>query len=529
MLSLRSPAPEVRLVNSFTKPFDGAVAAARTCYSPKGIVSPEEVAGEGLEDGPARLEHLARRDALARDIYRAGHHTVFQHAHFQFAIDRISRHALWTFFHAHPFYNSEQVSQRYVRVRPGTFLVPELPAPQLEVYQRVAALQQEAYHRLTKALEPVAASAFFEVFPSRAKQRERWSKQIRRKAQEAARYVLPVATWARLYHTISAITLLRYHRIAGQYDIPSELRLVVDGMLAQVLKVEPAFEVILEASWKMEQAAEASIFEVTPLIDSKRARAFHGQFDDELGGRVSRLVGWAEQAETLVAQAVREVLGFPRGMLSDDEAIALAADPARNPVYGEALNLTTLSRLTRALHHAQYTFRRRISHTADSQDQRHRMTPGSRPLLLAHLRDAPDVIRPSLIEEDEASLRDFDETMARVWEGLAELRALGAPEEALTYLLPNAVAVRFTESADYLALRHKHAMRLCYNAQEEIWRACRDEALQVREVHPRLGTHLLPPCAIRKRAGQTPVCPEGPRYCGVPVWKLDPKEYSRRI
>ena len=529
MLRLRSPAPEIRLVNSFMRPFDGAVAAARTCYSPKGIVSPEEVAGEGLEEGPARLERLARRDALARDIYRAGHHTVFQHAHFQFTIDRISRHALWSFFHAHPFYNSEQVSQRYVRVRPGTFLVPELTAPQLVVYERVAALQQEAYHRLTKTLEPVAASAFFEVFPSRAKQKDRWGKQIRRKAQEAARYVLPVATWARLYHTISAITLLRYHRIAEQHDVPSEVRLVVDRMLAQVLKVEPAFEVVLEASLKLEQTAEASVFGAIPLIDPERADIFHEQFDDELGGRVTRLVGWAEQAETLVAQAVRDVLGFPRETLCDSDAIALAADPARNAVYGEALNVTTLSKLTRALHHAQYTFRRRISHTADSQDQRHRMTPGSRPLLLAHLSNAPDVINPSLIEEDEASLRDFDETMARVWEGLAELRALGAPEEALIYLLPNAAAVRFTESADYLALRHKHAMRLCYNAQEEIWRACRDEALQVREVHPRLGAHLLPPCAIRKHAGQTPLCPEGPRYCGIPVWRFDPSEYTRRI
>jgi hypothetical protein len=35
----------------------------------------------------------------------------------------------------------------------------------------------------------------------------------------------------------------------------------------------------------------------------------------------------------------------------------------------------------RALQHANYTFAKKISHTADSQDQRHRMVPGSRPLL----------------------------------------------------------------------------------------------------------------------------------------------------
>ena len=74
-----------------------------------------------------------------------------------------------------------------------------------------------------------------------------------------------------------------------------------------------------------------------------------------------------------------------------------------------------------------------------------------------------------------------------------------------------------------------HRMRLCYNAQEEIWRASVDEALQVREVHPRIGAHLLPPCTQRLHAGSRPVCPEGGRYCGVPVWKLDVREYERLL
>ena len=45
--------------------------------------------------------------------------------------------------------------------------------------------------------------------------------------------------------------------------------------------------------------------------------------------------------------------------------------------------------------------------------------------------------------------------------------------------MPNAVALRFHESTDLLNLHHKLRMRLCYNAQEEIWRASRDEAEQV--------------------------------------------------
>ena len=49
-----SPAPEVRLTNAFARPYDNAVATARTCYSAKGIVTTEEVGGDGLRLPPCR-------------------------------------------------------------------------------------------------------------------------------------------------------------------------------------------------------------------------------------------------------------------------------------------------------------------------------------------------------------------------------------------------------------------------------------------------------------------------------------------
>jgi thymidylate synthase ThyX len=106
---------------------------------------------------------------------------------------------------------------------------------------------------------------------------------------------------------------------------------------------------------------------------------------------------------------------------------------------------------------------------------------------------------------------------------------MGVPDEFALYLLPNAAAVRFTESADLLNLRHKHAMRLCYNAQEEIWRASLEEALQIREVNPVIGRYLLPPCTLRDMADALPKCPEGERYCGVKVWRLDLNQFQRVV
>jgi thymidylate synthase ThyX len=193
------------------------------------------------------------------------------------------------------------------------------------------------------------------------------------------------------------------------------------------------------------------------------------------------------------------------------------------------MNVLTLSKLSRALHHASYTFRKKLSHAADSQDQRHRMTPASRPVLAAHLTDEPDYIVPELVARNAAAHNIYRDSMQRTWHAFARLGEMGVPAEHAAYLLPNAVAVRFTESADLVHLHHKLKSRLCYNAQEEIWRASLDEARQIREVEPIIGRYLLPPCGLRQMTAVRPLCPEGDRYCGVPVWKLSLDQYSRVI
>ncbi len=525
-----SPAPRVRLVNAFARPYDGAVAAARTCYSAKGIVTAEEVGADGVTDPAERDRRRDRRDALARDIYLAGHHTTWQHAHYQFALENVSRQLVWSFLHAHPHYNSEQTSQRYVTVKPGAVAVPPLAGEAESVYRTCAAMQMDAYRRLGELLRPVAARAFFATFRGRGTQPERWEKAIVRRAMEVARYVLPVATFTTLYHTVSGVTLFRYRRLAASLDAPSEQRLVVEAMVAEVLRHDPELSKVLEEPIPLEATPEQAAFD--RLAGAFRsggspASAFRAEFDAELGGLTSLLVDRKTRNEEELARAVREVLGLPRAALSDDDAIALALDPASNPLLGETLNLTEHGKLSRALHHPAYTFRKKLSHTADSQDQRHRTTPASRPSLHAYLSDEPDVVVPMLLAEPGPARDLFDETMARTWEAIGRLGALGVADEHRAYLLPNAVALRFTESADLAGLRHKLAMRLCFNAQEEIWRASVEEALQVRDAEPRIGRWLLPPCGLRARAGAKPICPEGERFCGVLVWKQDVSAYRR--
>jgi flavin-dependent thymidylate synthase len=514
-----SPPPRVHLVHAFDRPYENVVATARTCYSAKGIVSEDQAS--------ARPD---RRDALAKSIYEAGHHTTFQHAHFQFALENVSRQFLWTFLHSHPFYNSEQVSQRYVEVGRGQYAIPPLGPPERELYERTARRQQEAYARLTELLTPLAGERYFGLFPGRTRGdgRARFRGAIQKRAQEIARYVLPVATFSYLYHTVSGITLFRYWRLCESMDAPAEQREVVRRMVEEVLRHDPLYASVLQDPLPLDETPEWAAFQSLPRTRSA-GREFREEFDRELGGLVSRLVDWKANNEEILASAVREILGAPRAALSDDDAIRRVLDPSQNRVLGETLTLTTQDKLSRALFHPGYTFRKRLSHTADSQDQRHRMTPASRPALPAYLSDEPDYVRPMLVADVPEADDLYRKTMEETWSAIGELRARGVADEFAAYLLPNAVAIRFTESADLLNLHHKFAMRLCYNAQEEIWRASLDEALQIREVNPRIGPWLLPPCTLRHHAGVRPVCPEGDRFCGVVVWRQEPKDYVRAL
>jgi len=188
-----------------------------------------------------------------------------------------------------------------------------------------------------------------------------------------------------------------------------------------------------------------------------------------------------------------------------------------------------LSKLSRTLFHVHYTFRKKISHTADSQDQRHRMTPASRPMLEAHYTGKPDYIVPLMIRDHDAALEVYRRSMENTFSGINRLLDMGLKKEFALYLLPNSFPIRFEESGDLLNLHHKWHTRACYTAQEEIFYATMDELIAVKAVHPTLVRHILAPCYIRKHAGVKPICPEGERFCGVKVWEKEIEDYQRVI
>ncbi len=526
--------PVVRLIDATRSPYDLSIASARTCYSSKGIVYPEDVS--------ATPKAVELRDRIARSTYQAGHLTTRQHPNFIFTIDNVSRHLVWCFLHSHPFYNSEQVSQRYVEVKADRYHVPsslDRDESLRSLYLQAMQEMTEAYFELIRLLEPEAARLFYSIFPARRRTPERWQNTIHKKAMETARYVLPVATHTYLYHTINGLTLHRYRRMAQACDVPQEAKDLVDAMWYAVCDHDPLYASEMRDSMPLEETTEFRFFsefygnEAADMpgfsagLQRQMSKQFVREFDESLQGRISRLCGANDAAAGTLGASVRAVLGLPVSALSDQDALGLVLDPARNRHLGSTLNESTMSRLTRSLYNVQFTFQKKISHTADSQDQRHRTVPASRPVLMKQFTGDVDVVVPELIQQSPSALEYYQEQLSGLYRTIVRFLDAGGREEEAVYMLPNAFPIRFFESGDLLNLHHKWKARSCYNAQEEIFRASVEEIEQAATILPGLEEYLRAPCYLRKRSGEKPFCPEGNRFCGIPVWDQELSEYRR--
>ncbi|HLF16814.1 MAG TPA: FAD-dependent thymidylate synthase, partial [Candidatus Thermoplasmatota archaeon] len=467
----------------------------------------------------AEFADLARQRAegdaaLAKGIYEAGHHTPFQHPTFVFALEGVSRNVVESFLHNHTFYNSEQQSQRYVEMKDAEVVVPASVAARPDaraLYEDAVRSAWDAYHALRTRLTEPNRKVMAAIGRLKGQSDKEVVKEAEKKAQEMARYVIPVAASTQLYHTISGIVLLRYARMCEAQNAAAEARAVVAAMVEEVRKVDPGFiERIAEATRPRGEQAEWGL-----VGDSRPAPL--------PAGEVSRLVHATPDAPRLVAATLREVTG---SALPDAELLRRVLDPAANAAWTDTLNTWDHSPVLRTLRHVHYTFRKRLSLTAYAQDQRHRLTPGTRPLLQRCLTPEPDVHVPDVVASDREARRIYDAAIRSLWGAMGRLRALGIPDEDVVYLLPNATNVTFHQSGDLLSWIHKWRLRLCFNAQKEIFDASLAELRQAQKAHPELTAWLGPPCSF-VAARQPPdlqdsveaCCPEGPRWCGVKVWK----------
>src|SRR2546429_4233687 len=232
---VESAPPRVTLRNAFAHPFDSAIAAARTCYAPR-LITPEEITDK-------------QRLNVGAATFYSGHHTVYQHAHFEFGLENVSRQFVWHFLHAPPSYNSEQQSQRYVRLDRAQAYVPPVSLffdeKSKELYESAIACAWNYYRELSALLIADARAILNDIWHigpmSHAKRFHKIERSAEKRAIEIARYVLPVAAFTTMVHTISGIVLHRLWRMSAASDTPSEARAVIGAMVDEVKKIDPQF------------------------------------------------------------------------------------------------------------------------------------------------------------------------------------------------------------------------------------------------------------------------------------------------
>ncbi len=440
------------------KPTNIAVSAARTCYYAGGLVE------------PAKSEGWSAKESLLSSIFEAGHHTTLQHAHFTILIDGISRHLIWRLLHAHPYYNSEQVSQRYAKMKAENFVYPT--GGDKEAWMRYYAKAFEFYELLTEKLK----TKFEEILPKFKK------KDAVKKAQEFARYVLPQGMGAYLYHTINLTVVLRY--VAFSKVLPevrgeaAEFAALLEG---ELLRIDPSLK---------------------PLIDyAKNAKASFGDFD---------MAGFKKE----------EGISDKTNIKISDIVNPLSYEINEN--YSDVLRLSTLSIDAASL--GGFTSYVKLSLSADAQNQRHRRSIAVRPALEKNYKKEYYV--PPIIAKDEKLKAIYDEAMEDAYSFFDSQRQTIGFGEAV-YALPNAHMIEIVERDDMASFNHKAQMRLCFNAQEEIYDIVYEQAKELRRCGVRGADKLLPPCTLRSNAKINPICPEGPRFCGVKVWKQSFEELKR--
>jgi len=434
------------------KPSSVAVSAARTCYFPNGLLKPE------------KSDNWERKDALLENVFKGGHHTTLQHTHITMMIEGISRHLIWRLLHGHAFYNSEQVSQRYAKMKVENFVYPK--NCDKELWQAFYEDKFADYEKLREILTPDVEA----VVPRFRK------KDSVKKAQEMARYVLSSGASAYLYHTVNVITLLRYIAVAKSMPecrdeamdfaaIVSEKLLELDASLAPLVK----------------HAQESSA--IFPTFNLKKYSKNVEVFD---------VVG---DATFDVNENYADVLRYSQ-MLNDEGVLG------------------------------GFSTYMKLSLSADAQNQRHRKSPAIRPALSENY--SRSFYMPSIIAKNSEAKKIYEASMQKSYDFFEEQKDILGFCEAV-YALPNAHEIELIERNDFTSFHHKAQMRLCYNAQEEIYDIVYEQVKQLRELKVQGAEKFLPPCSIRAEMKMHPICPEGDHYCGVKVWKLDFENYTREI
>jgi len=429
-----------------------SAAYARISRSPLSV--------DRLRQQACRDVEKARR-SNQRIIFAMGHHSVAEHAVFNFDIMGVSRLALEEIERFRLASYTEK-SQRYVTLAGDLVLPVEIRSAALKkMFREAAQRQNRFYFKAFSLLNRQLQHQHAKTAQSAAGQRlvEGWAK-------EDARYILSLATSGQVGMTVNARTLehmLRRWRLSPR----QEVRRLGEKLLALVLPIAPSIILFPEPT-AFDREAFSPLDEFIAALPAAAARR---------PGPGPRIVSFTENGDDMILAAhvgSRRGLDFPRAL-----AMVKRIAPARKKsLFREFFKkVEFFSAMPREFEMADITFQATVSASNFAQLKRHRMAT-----LLAgeYAPELGNTLPESIRQVGLAG--EFTEIIAATNDAYSRLReASGA---AADYILTNSHRRRVLMKMNLREIYHFIRLRDDEHAQWDIRELAHGLAEKIRRIMP---------------------------------------------
>lgn len=337
-----------------------SAAYARISRDPRSVDALRAVARSEVE--------RARRSNKAI-IFRMGHHSVAEHAVFNFDIIGVSRLAIEE-IEKFRLCSYTEKSQRYVRLE-DDFILPEeiIKAGKQKDFHKIIKTQNSFYHELYKRLKPY----FFEKFPALASNPKKHS-ILTGWAKEDARYCVSLATLGQLGMTANARNLEFLIRRFASKDL-AEIRELNQKLYALAKAVAPSILLFTEAN-DYDAKTYENLVEVTKPLSTEskvQGKKKENRRKERAAGECVQLVDYTADGDTkLVAALLHTSSKYPyKECLMKAKALDLKQKKDLCKTVFEHMEF--FDAVLREFEYVDLTFDLVISATCFAQLKRHRM------------------------------------------------------------------------------------------------------------------------------------------------------------
>ncbi len=421
----------------------------------------------------ARSEVERARRSNRNIIFKMGHHSVAEHAVFNFDIIGVSRLAIEE-IEKFRLCSYTEKSQRYVRLE-DDFLLPEeiKKAGKKKSFLKTIKIQNALYHELYKKLK----SYFFEEFSDFAANPKKHS-ILTGWAKEDARYCVSLATLGQLGMTANARNLEFLIRRFASKDL-SEIRELNERIYTLAKTVAPSILLFTEAS-DYDAKTYKNLWEAAGILfveQNKREIGNDNGRKKREGNECVRLVDYTSDGDTkLIAALLHTSSRHPyKECLKRAEALEA---PKKKQLCKTAFEyMEFFDAVLREFEYINLMFDLEISATCFAQIKRHRMaTLTAQPYNLNLGVTVPPSIKEIGAEQDFLDVIDQTEECYR---SLRDAAQTGAE-----YVLTNAHKRRVLMKVNARELYHMARLREDATAQWDIRQIVNRMSQKAREAMP---------------------------------------------